>query len=81
MLQVILYTRDGCHLCDDVRDTLHDLSRHYPLDLQEVDITGDAAIFARYRFSIPVVEIGSTLLKAPIDAHQLEEALRHATGP
>lgn len=79
MLQVFLFTRDGCHLCGDVRDTLHDLSRRYPHQLQEVDITGDPAIFARYRFSIPVVEIGSKLLKAPINTQQLETALRRAT--
>ena len=79
MLQVFLFTRDGCHLCGDVRDTLHDLSRRYPHQAKEVDITGDPALFAHYRFSIPVVEIGDRKLAAPIEPRQLEKALRQAT--
>lgn len=80
MLLVTLYTKDGCHLCEEVRQDLRDLSRRYPHRLRQVDITSDPALFARYRLSIPVVEIGDRRLAAPIDTQQLQEVLRRSSG-
>ena len=51
--QVILYTRDGCHLCDDA----HDLLRRYGLRPQLVDIDADPQLRERYHALVPVVEI------------------------
>jgi glutaredoxin len=50
-----LYSKPGCHLCDDLRTTLEELAAEYPFALDEIDITTDAALFARYRFDIPVL--------------------------
>jgi glutaredoxin len=55
--QVILYTAEGCHLCQKARATLADLATEVEFDLREVDITGDPALEAEYRAWIPVVEI------------------------
>ena len=77
MLTVTLYTKDGCGLCDEVKAELADLAKAFPHDLQEVDITKDADLFARYRFSIPVVKIGEQTLKAPITKSQLQAALQN----
>ena len=76
MLTVMLYTKDGCGLCDKVKAELALLAVDFPHDLQEVDITEDSNLFARYRFSIPVVKIGDVTLKAPITAVQLKTALK-----
>jgi glutaredoxin len=53
MRQVVLYTRAGCHLCDDARDLL---VRH-GLRPEPVDIDADAELRARYDTCVPVVVI------------------------
>lgn len=75
---IILYTKDGCHLCNDVKAHLATMQHDHPHKLLEVDITQDRDTFAYYRFSIPVVEIGGTTLRAPITAEQLEQAFAAA---
>ena len=75
MMMVTLYTKDGCRLCDEVKADLAELAADFPHKLQEVDITQDSDLFARYRFAIPVVKIGKEMLKAPIAKHQLQAAL------
>ena len=80
MLDVILYTKAGCGLCEDVKAELQQLRAAYPHILTEVDITKDRELFARYRFMIPVVEIGSYRLKAPIAPEDLERGLRKASS-
>jgi glutaredoxin len=79
MVTVTLYTKDGCGLCDEVKAELADLAEDFPHDLQEIDITKDSDLFARYRFTIPVVKMGTETLKAPITAHQLKTALQLAS--
>ena len=51
MQNVILYTRKGCHLCDDAAALLE---RHGILP-QRVDIDADAALRQRYDQCVPVV--------------------------
>jgi len=73
--EVVLYTKAGCGLCDEVKAELARLADRFPHQLSEVDITADHDTFARYRYVIPVVKIGAQTLKAPISAVQLEAAL------
>ncbi|MBE2221249.1 MAG: glutaredoxin family protein [Anaerolineae bacterium] len=77
MLTVTLYTKDGCGLCDEVKAELAELAQAFPHKLQEVDITKDSDLFARYRFTIPVVKMGEQTLKAPISKSQLQTALQN----
>ena len=79
MLTVTLYTKDGCGLCDEVKRELAELAETFPHDLQEIDITKNSDLFARYRFAIPVVKIGEQTLKAPITGFQLQTALQQAS--
>lgn len=38
MVQVVVVTSPGCHLCGDAVECLAELSREFPLDVREVDI-------------------------------------------
>jgi glutaredoxin len=49
----ILYTRQGCHLCDDAREIL---VRH-GLTPRSVDIDADPDLVAKYTECVPVVFI------------------------
>ena len=51
---VTLYTRPGCHLCDEARATLERLQGQADFAIAEVDITTDDALHRRYLERIPV---------------------------
>ena len=76
---VTLYHKEGCHLCEDTRRDLAALQTALPLAVREVDITSDPALYERFRYVIPVVDIdGGPLLYAPIGWAELQAALSAA---
>jgi glutaredoxin len=69
---ITLYTRPGCHLCEDAADLLERLAMRLDLAIVEVNILEDANLYERYKHSIPVVSIGGGLvLAAPIREEEL----------
>jgi glutaredoxin len=73
MRTVTLYTRPGCHLCDEARADLERVRDEVEFLLEEVDITTDDALHARYLERIPVVALdGDELFHFYVD----EDALR-----
>ena len=57
MTTVVLYSREGCCLCDDARVILERVRRSRPFTLEERDIDRDDALLAAYLDRIPVVTI------------------------
>ncbi|MEI7624932.1 MAG: glutaredoxin family protein [Actinomycetota bacterium] len=57
MTDVILYTKPGCHLCDDARVVLDRVRVDLPFGLLEVDINSDEELFSAYFDRIPVLRI------------------------
>ena len=56
MRAVTLYTRPGCHLCDEAREAILGLRGEVPpFELGEVNIERDDGLLARYLERIPVV--------------------------
>ncbi|HEY63987.1 MAG TPA: glutaredoxin family protein [Caldilineae bacterium] len=76
---VTLYEKSDCPLCDEARELLEELAAEFDFELREVDITQDARLFRRYRYFIPVIEIGDVRLYAPIDPRKLRSALEAAS--
>jgi glutaredoxin len=69
MLSVTLYSKAGCHLCDEAREHLEDLAADFPLDISEVDIRRDPELFERYRYRIPVIVVdGVERLEGRVEA-------------
>lgn len=79
MLQITLFTKEPCPLCDEVKAMLSTLKETYPHQLAEIDITQDRELHARYRFQIPVLQTGNRQLKAPISLLDLNKFLREAS--
>ena len=50
-----LYRAAGCHLCENASRVLARVREDIPFELDEIDITGDPELEARYRERIPVV--------------------------
>ena len=60
--KVTLYTKAGCHLCEDARSVLNDIAASMSFELTEIDIRSDMHIFAQYRYRIPVILIDETII-------------------
>ena len=86
--RIILYTKPGCHLCDDAHELLLELGEETgsKLRIEEINILEDPALYARYRYAIPVITVdpdsGGPSLRAPITRAVLRQALGlDAVGP
>jgi glutaredoxin len=72
MSEVVLYTRAGCHLCDEAKQVLRDAR----VAFSEVDIDADADLHARYNEEVPVVFIdGRKAFKYHVDPRELRRRL------
>ena len=79
-MQVTLYSRPGCHLCDDLKADLAALQAVTPFTLVERNIDDDPADQERYRYLIPVLDIeNGPLLYPPHDWATLVRSLQGAT--
>lgn len=76
-MRVILYSKAGCHLCDEAREHLEELAADHPFELDEVDIRRDDQLFERYRYRIPVITVdGVERLEGRISADDVRSLLR-----
>jgi hypothetical protein len=75
MIEVTLYTKENCSLCEVVKAELAALNGRFPHTLHEIDITTDPGLWQKYCYRIPVLHIGDVELAAPIGREQLEAAL------
>jgi glutaredoxin len=70
--QVILYTRQGCHLCHQALDLL----RRHGLQPDVVDIDADPQLRQRYDVCVPVVVIdGRERFRGRVDERLLRRLL------
>jgi glutaredoxin len=73
---VTLFSRPGCHLCDDARATLRAVREQHPFVLEERDIESDDVTFKAYLERIPVVALdGHELYEFFVDAEDLRGRL------
>lgn len=57
MVEVVLYSKPGCCLCDDVKAQLVRLRKTAPFDWREVNILEDPRALNQFKEEIPVVFI------------------------
>ena len=75
-MNVVLYTRPGCHLCDDALAVLERVRAELPFALEARDIERDDDLLRRYLERIPVVELdGEELFEFFIDEGELRRRL------
>ena len=77
MRTVVLYSREGCCLCDDARQMLVQLrDAGASFTLEERDIETDDSLFRAYLERIPVVTIdGAEAFELFVDESELERRL------
>lgn len=67
--QVIIYSRPGCHLCDEAKAAIENSQCSSYYSLEEVNIESDDDLLKKYKYDIPVIVIDG------------EEAFRHRVDP
>jgi hypothetical protein len=82
MLEVTLYGKAGCHLCEEARVALESVREEHGLDVSEVDVSLDPALNRRYGERIPVLAIeGEEVFELGVSADELRaELARRGSG-
>jgi hypothetical protein len=79
--EIRLYSRPGCHLCDEAREALQGLLEDRAAlgqsiaTVREIDITTDPDLERRYFHVIPVVELGGQALELATSHSKLRRFL------
>ncbi|MGH9882918.1 MAG: glutaredoxin family protein [Pyrinomonadaceae bacterium] len=55
--RVVIYTRPGCHLCEEAKAAMQSADCGAEYTLNEVNIETDAGLLERYKNDIPVIEV------------------------
>jgi len=62
MRRLTLYSRQYCHLCQDMLAALETLRGEYSFDVTVLDVDADPALLARYDERVPVLVAAETEL-------------------
>jgi glutaredoxin len=62
MHRAVVYSKDGCHLCERAMSALIELSKTHSLEVRTFEITKDTKVFEKYYLSIPVVMLDGKIV-------------------
>lgn len=75
-MELTLYTRTGCHLCEVAKTQLEPLLREFSVVLREIDVDTDPALAARFSEEVPVLFLGARkVAKYRVDMKQFRRLL------
>ena len=57
MTTITIYSRLGCHLCDDAYNTLESLREELKFEIEVIDIDEDPEFVKLYSDQVPVIHI------------------------
>jgi len=78
-VQITLYTRPGCHLCEEARQQMAPVLVEFGAELLEVNIDADPALRDLYSNDVPVIFLGTRkIAKHRVDPVQLRRQLADA---
>jgi glutaredoxin len=81
MIAVTIYSRPGCHLCDDMKAVVHKVARTIPVSIEEIDISTDAKLEAEFGLEIPVLFVaGKKAAKYRVGEEELRRILAGRAG-
>ena len=83
MIALTIYSRPGCHLCDEMKEAVNRAVRAAaaPVTVEEIDISADPDLEARYGVEIPVLLVdGKKAAKYRISEEALMRLLQDRAG-
>ena len=76
-IEIEVFSRPGCHLCDIALEIIGDLQGRYPLSLKVTNVETDPQLEQEHGSHLPVVRIDRhAMFKYPIKAEDLEMELK-----
>ncbi|MBS2025655.1 MAG: glutaredoxin family protein [Deltaproteobacteria bacterium] len=79
-MDVVFYTRKGCHLCEDAWVQVLTAQSQRPFAVRVVDIDEDRDAYDDFKFDIPVLEIdGQVAFKHRMSAAALVQVVQKVT--
>ena len=82
MPEAIVYTRQGCHLCEHAESLLRKIARAHPMSIRLVDVDSVPALRQLYGYRIPVVvSDGRVLDEGNVTEYRLRKALLGGSEP
>ena len=70
---VIIYSRPGCHLCDEAKAAIQNAGCNDSFTLEEINIESDDELLKKYKYDIPVITIdGVEAFKHRIHAEEFK---------
>jgi len=79
-MRVVLYSREGCHLCDTAREVIAAEQRRTPFVFEEVDVGGNDDLELEYGIRVPVVEVdGTERFEIEVDPREFAELVNLRT--
>ncbi len=77
---VTIYSRPGCHLCEEAKAQIASLLEEFGARLTEINIDDDAQLRAQYDYDVPVIFLGARkAAKHRVDLAQFRHQLRDAS--
>ena len=81
MIVLTLYSKPGCHLCDDMKSVIEKVAASVPFSLEEIDISADAHLEQLYGLEIPVLMVdGKKAAKYRVTEAELRRMLAAKAG-
>ena len=81
VIVLTIYSRPGCHLCDEMKAVVLRAARSVPLTVEEIDISLDAELDERYGSEIPVLMVdGKKAAKYRVTEEELARILDARAG-
>jgi len=79
---VTIYSRPGCHLCEEAMAQIAPLLKEFGARLTEINIEEDPELRARYDYDVPVIFLGARkAAKHRVDIAQFRRQLHDAGAP
>lgn len=74
---VIVYSRPGCHLCDEAKHAIQTAGCDDRFTLEEINIESDRDLLTKYQYDIPVVTIdGEEVFRHRVNADKFRELIQ-----
>ena len=74
---VIVYSRPGCHLCDEAKLAINDSGVKESFTFEEVNIESDRELLRKYQYDIPVVTLnGLEIFRHRVNAEEFRRLIQ-----
>ena len=81
MISLTIYSRPGCHLCDEMKAVVNRVAESIPLQVEEIDISTSRELEECYGLEIPVLMVeGKKAAKYRVGEEELRRVLAGRAG-